>query len=456
MTMKQHDIRDNLPREHGFEPLKVEGQLPSYLKGTLFRNGPGISERFGAHFDHVFEADGAISAVRFDGEQAQGAVRLVETPEYLEEKKEGRFLYGGQVSWLRRMLNTLRGKRKSPMNVNVMHWNGRLYALSDGAIPFALDKDNLAGLGEEDFEGLVVGAHSAHPHWLESRRTLYNFSMIYGQKTEIEVYAFPVAERPQKIARVPISGITYVHDFIVTEGHIVFFLSPVRVNVWRSLLQWGGLGEMLQWKPEFGTEIVIIPIDSPEKYTRFETDPFFQWHFANAFEQDGNIVVDYVRHRDFSTLSEINREEMETKPEEKLHRAVVNPTQRSFETFERWGGSCEFPSVSRNVTGQDAQYLWMVGFENERQGLVKVEAGTDRATHVPVDKGQLVSEPIFVPRPGAVAEDDGAILMLTYDDSSHRSFVGVYNGLAPEEGPQARVWFDHHIPTTFHGTWVDA
>lgn len=453
------DIRASLPSTYGFTPMEVEGQLPSSLNGTLFRNGPGSAERFGHVYEHIFHGDGAISAVRFEGGQAEGAVRYVETPAYLEEEAQGRLLYGDGVSWLRRMFNTARGRRKQPMNVNVVHWQGRLFALSDGATPFAIDPVTLAGLGEEDFEGLVVGAHSAHPHWLASRKTLYNFSMIYGQQTEVEVYAFPLEGKPYKVARVPVKGITYVHDFIVTDRHIVFFLSPVRVNVWRSLLQLGGLGDLLQWRPEEGTEVLVIPLDAPERSVSFETEPFFQWHFANAFEREGEVVVDYVRHRDFATLSVIHDKEQEERPErpeQSLHRAFVDPQARRFRSVPLWDQSCEFPGVTERARGTDARYLWMVGAQNDERGLVKFDTHTEQATHVPVMPGQEVSEPIFVPEASPESEDDGHVLMLTYDAPSHRSFVGVYDGKEPSQGPIARVWFEHHIPTTFHGTWMSA
>lgn len=452
----QDRMRENLGREHGFEPMEVEGELPQDLRGTLYRNGPALSERFGHQFEHIFEADGAISAVRFADGKAQGAVRMVQTPAYLEEQEKQRLLYGGNVSWLKRMRNMMRGKIKQPMNVNVMFWQGRLFALSDGAMPFAIDPQSLEGLGEEDFEGLVLGAPSAHPHRIASRKMLVHHSVLYGRQTEVEVYAFPDDSKPYRLARVPITGVTYFHDFIATDNYIVFFLSPVRVSVWRSLLQVGGLAKMLQWRPELGTEIVVVPIDAPERVVRFQTDAFFQWHFANAYEQGGEIVVDYVRHRDFQTLAEIDKPGLAPAAQETLHRAFVNPTTKTFRSVALWDKRCEFPSVAPAQQGKQADVIWLVGQEGGREGLARVDIQAGKVTHAPVGPGQEISEPIFVPRPQARSEDDGYALMLTYDMPSHRSFVGVYDGRDITQGPIAKVWFDHHIPTTFHGTWTNA
>ena len=45
----------DLPREHGFEPLEVEGRLPADLAGTLYRVGPGLFSSFGRRYGHLFD-----------------------------------------------------------------------------------------------------------------------------------------------------------------------------------------------------------------------------------------------------------------------------------------------------------------------------------------------------------------------------------------------------------------
>jgi len=66
----------DLGREHGFEPLRVEGTLPPALRGTLYRNGPGQFGQFGRRYAHPFEGDGAVTAVRFEDGRAQGASKV--------------------------------------------------------------------------------------------------------------------------------------------------------------------------------------------------------------------------------------------------------------------------------------------------------------------------------------------------------------------------------------------
>ena len=34
------------------------------------------------------------------------------------------------------------------------------------------------------------------------------------------------------------------------------------------------------------------------------------------------------------------------------------------------------------------------------------------------------------------------------------AFVGVYDAKRIPDGPVAKIWIDHHVPITFHGTFV--
>src|SRR5438105_3246522 len=96
---------EDLPREHGFEPLVVEGKLPRELAGTIVRNGPGLFGLFGSRYTHPFEADGAATAIRLVDGRAYGASRVTASAGLAEEREAGRVLYGLAAPWTRRMRN---------------------------------------------------------------------------------------------------------------------------------------------------------------------------------------------------------------------------------------------------------------------------------------------------------------------------------------------------------------
>lgn len=84
--------------------------------------------------------------------------------------------------------------------------------------------------------------------------------------------------------------------------------------------------------------------------------------------------------------------------------------------------------------------------------LAKLDAKTLTTQQLPAT--QRVTEPIFVPRPGTTAEDDGWLLALCHDGSKQRAFLAVYDARRIADGPIARAWFDHQVPITFHGTFA--
>lgn len=79
---------------------------------------------------------------------------------------------------------------------------------------------------------------------------------------------------------------------------------------------------------------------------------------------------------------------------------------------------------------------------------------TDHATRIALGTRRYPSEPVFVRLNDAHAEDDGYLLSLVYDARADQSSVVVLNAHAPDAGPVAEVWFDHHIPFTLHGNWI--
>ena len=79
----------DLPREHGFEPLDVEGTLPDDLVGTRYRNGPSFFSTFGRRYQHWFDGDRAVFAVL---RASRAAVRLVQSQGLQDERAAGRAL----------------------------------------------------------------------------------------------------------------------------------------------------------------------------------------------------------------------------------------------------------------------------------------------------------------------------------------------------------------------------
>lgn len=444
----------NLPREHAFEPLHVEGKIPQDLHGTLYRNGPALFERFGQRYGHWFDGDGAVSAVRFQQGQAAGAVRLVRSQAFEAEEKAGKLLFAGfgqkmpGAFW-----KALRPRYKNAANTAVLYWQKRLFALYEGGLPTELSPQDLHTLGESNLEQVVLQTFSAHPHYVPARHCYYNFGIRYGRQASLDIYTLPDQGAAQQLTSLPLSAAPMLHDFIATDRHLIFFISPLKLRVLPFLLGWGTMADNLVWRPESGTEVIVVPIDAPDKPIRFHTDAFHQWHFCNAFETKQEIVVDFVRYPRYENL---NMENAAAGLPGQFCRARIDPKHKKIQQDIVWGGHCEFPQIAPEHLARDYPQAYAVETQNAAvdfsEHLIRLSPHSGQVARFPLDAGHYPSEPIWAPG----ADTHGYLLSLVYDAKQHGSYVAVFNAQDIQAGPLARIHFDQHIPPTFHGIWVAA
>jgi all-trans-8'-apo-beta-carotenal 15,15'-oxygenase len=445
----------NVEHEHGFVPLRVTGELPAALRGTLYRNGPGLFELFGRRYDHWFEGDGAVSAVRFADGGALGALKVVQSDGLKQERAAGKMLFGTSVPWAQRVKNALGGHMKNTANTSVMFWQDRLFALMEAALPTELDPDTLDTLGALDL-GVIESAFSAHPHRVHGRRATYNFGVRYGKQTFLDCFELPDVGAQRKLCSVPLAAPVMLHDFIATDRHLVFFVSPAKVVLWRFFLQLGAFTDLFAWDAQAGTDVIVVPIDAPDDVVRFTVDSFYQWHFANAFERAGEIVVDYCRYPDFSSFTDLGSfsrgDATEAKEQGHLHRSLIDLRGRRLTEEILDDSPTEFPKVAPRVEGVEHRFLYLATAVGD-EALLKIDLETGARRRFAFDEGIFPSEPVFVPHPDGGDEDRGWLLSLLYDGREHQSRLAVFDAQRLEDGPLGEAHFDHAAPLTFHGVW---
>lgn len=439
-----------LPREHGFEDLRVEGTLPDGLRGALYRAGPALFESFGMPYAHPFEADGGVTAVRITGDGASGASRVVQSEGLRAERAAGRALYGSGAPWLKRVAQGLRREAKNTANTSVMHWQGRIFALMEGALPTEMDPHTLQTRGETDFDGVVRQAFSAHPHTNPVTGTLYNFGLRYGKETMLDMYVFPTAGAPTRVTSFAIPYATMVHDFSLAGRYAVFTVAPAKLVLWRAMLQIGGFDQFFKWDADAPTALMIVDLDAPHAPPRrIDVPAHWVWHFGNAFVDKGDIVLDACRYPDLGSLGAIGgSDDVETA---RLSRTRIALGTGGVSTEQLCDGASEFPVTNPAAQCGAHGHTWLLRDE----GPARFDHETGRLDQHVLPAGHIASEPIFVPRAGG-GEADGWILSLVLDANSDTSHFTVLDAAKMHAAPVARLHFDHHIPLTFHGVWVDA
>ncbi|MBD2258619.1 carotenoid oxygenase family protein [Pseudanabaena sp. FACHB-2040] len=442
----------------------LAGQVPSGLRGVLYRNGPARLERGGDRVGHWFDGDGAVLAVRLTGETPTGTYRYVRSAGYEAEAEQDCLLYRGYGTLpAQGFLKRLKSQLKNPANTSVLALPDRLLALWEGGLPHALDPETLATLGSDSLDSLSGGEpYSAHPKRHPRTGDIFNFGLVAGANATLNVYRSGADGRIQTKHSLDLNGIPLIHDFVLADRYLVFCVPPVRLNALPAVLALQSFSDSLMWQPKRGTQIVVIDADSGEVVGWNQVDPWYQWHFGNGYlNQDGDIVLDVVAYPDFATnqnLKEIASGQIKTSAPSQLWRLRIAP--QTAEILERQllvDRHCEFPVVPADADPETAPIFLSINRpEDEGQGeifgaIARLDPATGTLTVADAGTHRYPAEPIYAS--DATDPQQGWILTVVYDGNTHSSEVWIYDSDRLDQPPVCRLGLPQVIPPSFHGTW---
>jgi all-trans-8'-apo-beta-carotenal 15,15'-oxygenase len=344
-------------------------------------------------------------------------------------------------------------------NTNVIQHAGRMYALWEGGLPHELDPDTLETVGARRFGGRLrwMGSYSAHPCFCPDIGEMYNFGVELFPGPHLRIYATNPRGRLRHLTSVRLPYPAMIHDFALTERHLVFLVSPIVPAVLPIVTGSAALGEVMEYRPEKGSAVIVVDRDGRGVRT-IETDPFLQFHLSNAFDRGGDVVVDAITYRDGAVLNAIAdfRTRSLTDAPSALTRFTVGKSGAIGRELIS-ATSCEFPRHHPGFDGKEHRYAYIATrnrLATLYDAITKVDLHTrDERTYAAETPGNSFCEPVFAPRPGADAEDDGWLLTVEYQSDSHRSRLVVLDARDVEAGPVFRAQLTHHIPQGFHGNF---
>jgi all-trans-8'-apo-beta-carotenal 15,15'-oxygenase len=451
----------SLNQEHDYRVDEIDGEVPTALRGTLFRNGMGRNQLGGQWFPHWFDGDGMVQAVSFDDRGIHYRNRYVATDNYRDETRAGRVVHRGFGKM--RPGGPLANAFRLPANVSntsVVMNDGRLLSLWEGGPPYELDRATLATRGIADFGGLK--AFSAHPRIDPATGELYNFGIDYGARTTLTPYRL----QRGRLARLPVVTLPHPlmnHDFVLTERYLVFCLGPVLVHSLRFALGFTSFDGALHWEDSKPTLILLVPRDGGT--ARFiETEPFFQFHFANGFEQDGAIVLDVARYPDYRTIGQALREYwrsdwpaagMATLTRLRIDLGSGRMESRAFAA----GSANEFPRFDPRRVGRPYRYAYIACNPADRaaglqQRLARVDVESGAVAVHDLGPQGYVGEPVFVPT--GDGEDDGVVIATVFDAANGRSAIVGLDARDLAARPLFTARLRHAVPYALHGCFDPA
>ncbi len=444
--------------------LDVEGRLPEWLDGTFLVDGPGQFEVGETPLAHWFDALALLRRVRIADGGATYAARFVRSEDFRVAREHGRVrrpLPGTPASGrpLGRLRRTLSGLQDNPA-IGVLRIDGTVYAVSETPIGIAVDPETLATVGRRDLTaGLDADATLGHCHVVDGVQ--WGLATSVGRECVYTLFRRSPGESPEPITRLRFgTHPPYVHSFALTERYAVVPEAPFGVD-FRRLLLGAARGRTFA--------DCVAPRDEPARFHVLDRttgdrvaavrgDPFFIYHFANAYEDDDAIVADCVRFDDERAITALTvanlRSDDPNVPRGDLVRYRLPLSGGSARRELLCPGPASFPTVDyRRVNGRPYRYVYLVA--TEYGGLptavakVDLERGTVRRWSEP---GVHPGEATFVPAPSGTAEDDGVLLSLALDGAADRSALLCLDAETLTE--RARLPLPHRVPYGFHGQFL--
>jgi carotenoid cleavage dioxygenase-like enzyme len=439
-------------------PLEVvQGVIPRELAGVYLRNGPNCRFPPLGSYTYPLDGDGMLHAIELADGQARYRNRYVRTPGLNAEERAGRALWGGILTPIfpskEEVGPELAGQFKDLPDISVIHHAGRYLALAESARPFRVTRD-LTTLGPWDFGGGLANGICAHPKIdaVTGELVVFRYGFAPPYLTWATVGPDGAVRQPEQA--IDLDRPHMIHDFAVTEHYIILFFCPAVFDAT------GAAAAVLQWRPELGTRIVLVPRRGfPDGLRWIDAEPFWVWHFANAFEAaatDGSttIIVDFPR---WSHLA-LDRS---APASGSVVRAEIDVTGGSIRIDEHDDRVTEFPRIDDRRMGRPHRWFYVASKEPSQQPLLPGE--WNELCRYDMQTGEILTrkggslrlgEPVFAPAGSAAAEDQGYVVTFATDVVTLESFFLILYAADIAGEPAAILRIPHRVPAGLHGCWV--
>ncbi|MCO5610896.1 hypothetical protein L7F22_065139 [Adiantum nelumboides] len=335
-----------------------------------------------------------------------------------------------------------------------------------------INPDTLETLGRFEYEDKIGGLlHTPHPFVNDKEFITLIPDLLNPGYTIVRM---EVGSNTRKvIGRVKCRGksVGWVHSFPVTENYIVVPEISLKYSVVNLLKSDPCPYYKFDWEPHYKSFVHIIDRKTGVEVTNVEVPPFVTFHFINAYEDVDEatgkvrVIADCCEHMNRPTilacmrLDALRENPKDTIPDARVGRLIVpldgSPTGELVTAVpqEGHGSGLDMCTINPLYMTQKYRYVYACGAHRPAHFpnmLTKVDMVSQTSVKWYEDGG-IPSEPFFVPRPGARAEDDGVVLSIVSDNMGG-SFVVVLDG--PTFTELARAPLPHGLPYGLHGCWV--
>ncbi|KAH8406990.1 hypothetical protein KR222_003339 [Zaprionus bogoriensis] len=296
----------------------VSGQIPSWLNGSLLRNGPGSWKVGDMSFGHLFDCSALLHRFAIKAGRVTYQNRFVDTETLQKNRAAQRIVvteFGTAAvpdpchSIFDKFGAIFRPDSGTDNSmISIYPFGDQYYTFTETPFMHRINPVTLATEGRvctTDFVGIIN--HTSHPHVLPSG-TVYNLGTSMTKSgPAYTVICFPngqhMFEDAHVVATLPCRWKLhpgYMHTFGLTEHYFVIVEQPLSVSLTeyiKAQLYNQNLSACLKWYEDKPTLFHLIERATGKLVQSYESEAFFYLHIINAFEQDGHVVVDICSYK---------------------------------------------------------------------------------------------------------------------------------------------------------------
>lgn len=435
-------------KELSIDALEISGEIPADMEGVYMRNGPN-PEFPPFSYTYPFDGDGMIHALYFKNKMVSYRNRFIVTDQLATERRFGKALYGGvetPVILDEEKLNPNDSKMPVKLGrfIHVIQHAGHFLALHESTSAYEITKnlDTIAPWNPT----MASTPPDVNAHSRCDRETGARFFISYS--TDHPILSYLVLDKRGKVTQQGSLGLDkryMIHDFVLTKHYMVIFLCPIIFDLFSA-------DGPLIWDGSSPTKVLILQkmkLDLPN--ITLTTEPFFSFHFANAYEEGKHIIVDHVRYEQFPNL-------MKSETHPRLYRSVIHLEDQTCSHKRLDHQSVEFPRINEAFDSKPYRYLY-AALKTEStsigmQAVIKYDLNQHTSEIHDFGQHAEIGEAVFVPKDHAYDEDDGYLLTYVYDKLTTNSHCVLLNAKHIAQKPIASIALPQRVPHGLHGSWI--
>ncbi len=278
---------------------------------------------------------------------------------------------------------------------------GKTLALIEGGCRNYELTDELDTVGVCDFDGTLTGGYTAHPQRDPETGELHAVSYSMHRGNTVQYSVIDADGRARRTVDIEVGGSPMMHDFSLTERHVVFYDLPVTFDarqaaamaVPRGLrlparLMLSALigrvripdpiaarqprakgcptgGSPYSWNPKYPARVGVMPREGGNADVRwFDVEPCYVFHPMNAYDDGDTIVLDVVRHPKMFDTEHLGPNEGAPT----LDRWTVDLADGKVRESRFDDRGQEFPRVDERLVGKRHRYGYAPAFGDGMTG----------------------------------------------------------------------------------------